>query len=188
MSFRAKATKNFFSTMFSTEDVRMYSKYQLDGDFEDMWKRNLGYLVNCRSLNEIINHKNIDDIFKVFMIRDVFGTFGSYLSIAEIRGGEEFVIGDSYPVSVSGMSDSGLQLEMYAICPISPKRILLYVNNGVEDVPREVLSFRKCILNKPRIDIDGNIIIKVKKLYPEEIQNINDSIIDAAQEGFCRRK
>ena len=65
----------------SEESRVFYSKYQVDEDFSDFWKRNLSNLVNCRSLREVMNHKGIDVPIKIFFCRDTFGYFGRYFTI-----------------------------------------------------------------------------------------------------------
>ena len=35
-----------------------FTNYQGNMDYVDFWKRNLGYLVNCRSIEEVINNLN----------------------------------------------------------------------------------------------------------------------------------
>ncbi|MDE7249934.1 MAG: hypothetical protein K2N82_08620 [Lachnospiraceae bacterium] len=53
MSFRSRITSNKFGTDASDENRLFYSKYQKDGNLSDFWKRNLGNLVNCKSLKEV---------------------------------------------------------------------------------------------------------------------------------------
>ena len=50
MSFRSKFTHEFFKKKLSKESKHFYKKWQDDLNFEDYWKRNLGELVKCRSL------------------------------------------------------------------------------------------------------------------------------------------
>ena len=53
----------------SRESKTFYKQYQQDGDYIDLWKRNLGYVVNCRTIEEVLKHPHIDDPFKVFFQR-----------------------------------------------------------------------------------------------------------------------
>lgn len=186
MGFRSHNTQYMFSEGISPESVDMYSQYQGDGNFQDTWKRNLGYLVNCRSLEEILNHKQIDDPIKIFMMRDIFGITGLYFCIVEKREGTGFVIGDTYPTVVTGLDEHGLlQIHIYSINPISPNRVILLVSNGAEGTSADVLGFRRCVVYKPKMDFEeGVIIIHVKKLYPEEVQEINRNIVEVAKVGF----
>ena len=185
MGFRSHNTLLQFSEGLTKESVKMYSQYQKNGNFEDTWRRNLGYLVNCRSGEEVLNHKDIDEPIKIFMMRDVLGLLGLYLVVAERREGPGFIVGDAYPTAVTGTTIQGVQLPMYSINPISPNRIILVVGNGVEAAPRHVLGFRQTILYKPQWNVqEESITMRVKKLYPEEVQEINRSIANAVKNGF----
>ena len=66
MAFRSKVTSGKFGRDASDEFIKFYSFYQKNGDLSDFWKRNLGKLVNCRSLREVLNHKEIDNPIKAF--------------------------------------------------------------------------------------------------------------------------
>lgn len=185
MGFRNHRTKYNFAEEMSSVSKDMYLQYQENGDFLDLWKRNLGYLVNCRTGKDVINHTEIDEPIKVFMMRDIYGVFGTYLVIVEKREEEGFVVGDTYPAVVTGTHANGWSLHMYSINPISPSRAVLLVSNGAEGVPREVLEFRSSILSKPKIHLeDGSVAIRVKKIYPEEVRVINNMTIHAAQKGY----
>lgn len=189
MGFRSHNTMLQFSEGLTKESVEMYSRYQKNGNFQDTWRRNLGYLVNCRSGEDVLNHKDIDDPIKFFMRRDVFGLAGLYLVVAEKREGASFIMGDAYPTEVTGTTVQGIQLPMYSINPISPDRVILVVGNGAEGTPRQVLGFRQTILYKPQwIAGEKSITMRVKKLYPEEVQEINRSIANAVKKGFVFRR
>lgn len=185
MGFRSCNTKFQLSRALTEESIKMYSIYQEDRDFQDMWKRNLGYLVNCRSAEDVFNHKEIDDPIKMFVWRDVLGVLGLYLVVVEKREGECFIIGDAYPTAVTGTTVKGVQLPLYSICPISPNRVILVVGNGVKEAPRNVLGFRPLVLHKPQWTAEEqSISIHVKQLYPEEVGEINQSIVNAAKTGL----
>lgn len=94
-------------------------------------------------------------------------------------------MGDAYPTEVTGTTIQGIQLPMYTINPISPNRVILVVGNGVEGTPRQVLGFRQTVLYKPQWSVqEESITMRVKKLYPEEVQEINRSIANAVKKGF----
>lgn len=102
MGFRSKITSEAFGAGAKTVNKRFYQKYQPDGNLQDLWKRNLGFLVKCQSLKEVIDHPNIDEPFKVFMERDISGCFGKHFSAVECCEPYEFVIGDAYPTGSNG--------------------------------------------------------------------------------------
>lgn len=188
MAFRAKITSKKFGSEMSEESRNFYSKYQANRDFSDFWKRNLGNLVNCRSLREIIEHKEIDDPIKIFFHRDISGHFGRYFIIAERRGPIDFVIGDVYPTIIYGVADNGMALTMYSIFPVSPERALLLANNGVQMAPRNVAKFSNKVLQKPRMSPDkSSIIIRARKVYESEVRYVDSALMKEAREGFAFR-
>lgn len=164
MAFRSKTTSNKFGIRASDESKVFYSMYQKNGDLSDFWKRNLGNLVNCRSLKEVWYHKEIDDPIKIFFMRDTFGYSGLYFVVAERRGHTNFIISDAYPTIIYGVMEGGMELPMYSIFPISPDRIILLAANGVEGAPRNVAVFSDEVLKKPRLNRNKKIItIHIKK-------------------------
>lgn len=189
MGFRSKETNHRFGDKISKESKVFYKQYQQDGDYTDLWKRNLGYVVNCRSIEEVLNHPHIDDPFKVFFSRDTVGIFGMYIVVVEAKENDGFIIGDTYPVVISGSTDSGLQLHLYSIHPISHNRTILLADVGAEAAPHYVTNFRECVLRQPTLDnVSGTIKIRVKGLYPEEVQHLNREIAKNSNEGFAFRK
>lgn len=185
MGLRAKSVKDLFAESLSIESQRMYKQYQNDGDFADFWKRNLGYAVQCRSTRDVLKHPNIDLPFKIFLKRDAEGLFGMYLVVAENREATGFIIGDCYPVVQKGVHWNGLEHHLYSIFPISPNRVILLVNLGVQGAPRKVTHLRECVLRQPiNIFEKKGIKIRVKSLYPEESKYINEQVVQNAKEGF----
>ena len=188
MAFRSKFTSNQFGIEATDEFKEFYSLYQENGDLTDFWKRNLGYLVNCRSLEQVLNHKEIDAPIKNYFIRDTMGYSGLYFIAAERRGQTDYIISDVYPTLVYGETDKGMELPMYSIMPISPDRVILLAANGVEGAPRRVAVLSDEILKKPKLNFNKRIIkIHVKKMYEDEVKYINSMLINAAHEGFAFR-
>lgn len=188
MGFRSKNASDKFGADVSDKSRMFYSMYQENGDLSDFWRRNLGNLVNCRSLKEIADHKTIDDPIKIFFLRDMFGCFGRYFVVAERRGPLDFIISDAYPTVIKGVSDRGLQLDLFSIFPISSDRILLLVNNGIEGVPKNILAFSDDVLKKPKLNSNKkSIIIRTKKIYENEVRYVNSELIMESNEGFAFR-
>lgn len=161
---------------------------QKDGNLSDFWKRNLGNLVNCRSLKEVWNHKGIDDPIKFFFQRDTCGYFGLYFVVAERRGPIDFIIGDVYPTIINGVTDWKLELMLYSIFPISPDRIILLTANGACGAPKNVAFFSNEVLRKPKLSPDKkSIVIHTRKLYDHEVRYVNSMLMDEAREGFAFR-
>lgn len=172
----------------SEESKAFYSRYQKDGDLLDFWKRNLGKLVNCRSLKEVYDHKEIDDPIKKLMCRDIFGIFGLYFSVVERRGNFDFVISDSYLTVICGETEKGLELILYSIIPISPTRVILLIANGAEAAPKSVVVFNDEVLKKPKINMNKKLItIHVRKIYEREVEYLNSALIREAHDGVAFR-
>lgn len=188
MGFRSIITRNSFIDRASEKTKALYSYYQKDGNLSDLWKRNLGKLVNCRSLKEILNHKEIDDPIKGFMYRDIVGLYGCYFVVAERRGSLDFVISDSYPTVITGTMENGLELMLYSIFPISPDRVILIAANGVTGAPQRVTVFDDEVLKRPkRNQIKKEIIIRLRKVYEREVEYLNSALIREAHEGVAFR-
>lgn len=186
MSFRSKATNQMFGEHMTQDSKKHYKNYQKNGDFQDLWKRNLGYIVKCSSIKEIIEHPDIDEPFKGFFFRDIIGISGLITVVVEPKEEDSFLIGDTYPVDVRGVQDSGRQMPLYGIFPISNNRVVLIAESGAREAPRAVTHFRDCIFIPPRLNQKNNTIrIRVKKLYPEEVRYINGEILKTANDGVA---
>ncbi|MBR5746886.1 MAG: hypothetical protein IKX92_06470, partial [Clostridia bacterium] len=164
----------------------LYSAFQKDGDMLKLWIRNLGYLVKCRSLQEVLNHPCVDEPIKLFMRRDTFGYFGRHFSLVECRGPFEFLISDAFPTVVTGNAN-GILLEMYSIFPLSPKRALLSVCEGVENVPLEERKIRERIFIKPNTVDKNKVKVANNTLSEEETGYINNLMVNAGANGFVSK-
>lgn len=186
MGFRSKNASNIFSENTSRQNKEFYSYFQGNDNLQDFWIRNLGYIINCRTVEEILNHENIDIPIKIFFQRDTLGFFGMYFVVVERKENEDFIIGDAYPVIENGLLDNGFRLQIYSIFPISPSRVILLVSNGAEATPRDVVNLRRGVFTKPKIDNDNmTFTIRVKGLYNEEVRHLNSMVVKNAQEGIA---
>lgn len=185
MAFRSKSTQQLFKEGLSRDSRKIYSNWQGNRNFDDFWKRNLGKLVNCRSLQEVMQREDIDEPIKVFMMRD---TFGKYFCIVEPRTDGEFILSDCYPVVNTGECCSPMgkafELQMYDIFPISPKRVIILASVGVDNSPSDVLMLRPLVFGQPIVKEDNTRLYRVKKLYLDEVETINDMLIKNAKEGY----
>ncbi len=190
LGFRSKHTAYFFKEGLSEESKRYYSQFQNDADMHALWKRNLSYLVNCRSLSEVLEHEQVDSPFKTFMMRDTFGCFGMHLSFIRCSKEDEgFVVGDTCPVVEACIEPHGVRIVMYAVHPVSPDTVVLVVGNGADSIAREFAVFRPCILAIPSYDKQqGTVRYRVRKLHAEETRYVNDLIRKNAETGFAFKK
>jgi len=184
MGFRAKRTSEMFGEKHLDDFEQYYSLFQEDGDLTDFWKRNLGELVNCRSLQDVFDNPVIDDPIKLFMRRDVYGLFGLYPMIIERRGNEDFILSDCYPLIIEGSFPDGVSAPVYSVYPISPSRAVILVAVGAEGAPSAVTGFEAGFFQRPRMQRDRKSInIHIKKVYEEYVHDINQMLIDNMSEG-----
>ena len=132
---------------------------------------------------KVLDHQKIDEPIKVFFMRDTIGYLGRYFVIAERCESKDFIIGDTYPVVVSGTLPNGFPLELYSIFPLSPERILMMVCRGAESTPRDVLRFRQTVLTMPKMNEDGTYTVRKRKFYDDEVEYVNGMIFKEAQTG-----
>lgn len=181
LGFRSKNVKDHFTNL-SNASKTLYRQYQSDENFVELWKRNLSVLVNCRSLDEVIKRNDVDEPIKLFMERDCFGIYGQYFVFFEKRGPIDFIIGDCYPVVISGSTDSGVSLDLISFFPLTPYFCIALVNDGSENSP--CMSNLKKYLKKPR---DKNEILeyRIQKIYEHDIKSINEKIIKNSNFGVA---
>ena len=180
MSFRNVNAKEQFSDKASKEFKDFYKYFQGNEDLEDFWKRNLGHLVKCRSMQDVANHTEIDPPIKWFMLRDTNSLLGKYIIVVEPKEGD-FILGDCYPLVFIG---DYLRLPLYDVCPISPNRAIIIASRGVDHTPRDVLSLRPGVFDTPEINEKGNSVIITKRLLLDELQFINREIEKNSHKGF----
>ena len=185
MAFRNIKAKEQFSDRASKESKEFYKYFQGNEDFEDFWKRNLGHLVKCRSMQDVANQPEIDLPIKLFMQRDTYGFFGKYVIVVEPREGDGFILGDCYPLVFTG---DILQFPLYEVCPISPNRAIIFASRGVDHAPQDVLELRRGVFDLPEINENGNRTIVTKRLLLDEVQFINREIEKNSYKGFVFSK
>lgn len=181
MGLRSKRALDQF---WDEDSFDYYVKYQQNGDFSDFWKRNLEGILKCSSIKEIINSPEIDQPIKLFMFRDLVGLTGIYTMLVERRGNEDFLLSDCYPLVIEGSSENGLKFQEYMIFPISPKRAIMLVANGIQYVSKAASGFDGEFFKRPILSRDGkNLRIRINKIYEKDVHWINDLILDNACEG-----
>lgn len=185
MSFRNINAKEIFSDKLSKESKEFYKHFQGNEDLEDFWKRNLGHLVTCRSMKDVVDHPEIDEPIKLFMLRDTMALVGRDIVVVEPKEGDGFILGDCYPLVVTG---APISLPMYDVCPIAPNRAIIFASVGVAATPRNVLALRPVVFDRPVFDEKGNCTIITKRLHLDEVQYINREIEKNSSRGFIFSK
>lgn len=181
MSYRSIDAKEQFTNRLADKSKDIYKYYQKNENFEDLWKRNLGHLVQCRSMDDVMKHPDIDMPIKLFMRRDIYGLYGKYFVVVEAKEETSFILGDCYPVVIFG---DYMDIVMYEIFPISPKRAVLLASVGVEATPSTVLTLRKGVFDIPQTNDNGNVVIRRKRILPEEVYYLNREIEKNSRKGF----
>ena len=175
MGFRSLHVKTFFENLPDREKT-FYSNYQSDENFLDLWKRNLGYLVKCRHLDEVNNNPNIDEPIKHFMKRDTYGFNGLYFLVFQACGKETFVIGDCFPVAITG----DYRIKLYDIFPLTPNRMLLLLPYEINFVDESILDFTKKELKRS----NNSLNFKVRCVYDDKVTIINEIIMKNCKKGY----
>ena len=190
MGLRAKNARDSFGVDMKNESKVFFARYLKQGeDFTDLWRRNLGVIVNCRSISEVYNHPLVDEPFKVFMARDTIGYFGKLFVVVQSTGTEEFIMSDCYVTDVTGFGLGGIPMPMYSIFPISPKRAIILFANGIKNAPPDVIGLTtKSYFKKPIMQSDQKSIqIFIRDMAVEDIKRNNKIVYDAAIEGVVFR-
>jgi len=188
MAFRSSNAYKIFSKRLSKEGEEFFSFYQGNEDFVDFWKRNLGHLVNCRSIKEVLLHDKIDKPIKAFMTRDTFGLTGLFISIVERRGDEDFFLSDIYPLMFSGETPDGKSMLLYSIVPISSERALIFASNGIVSARLQERFFGDNIFRKPMPLGNRQLQLHVKKVYERDVHFINSEIVKYFEEAAFKEK
>lgn len=179
LDFRSVNTRDYFNNLKET-NFEFYSMFQSNKDFESFWKRNLSYLVNCRSLEEILRHNKIDVPIKGFMIRDLFTlNKPTYLVFFEKRDNIDFIIGDKYPLRLMGAYE-GINIPVIFYCPLSPKFMMAIIPMDAKNSP--TLAIIKDKLVAPQF-INKNYVHIPKKLYKDDVLEIDYAIFNCSKTG-----
>ncbi|MCQ2796530.1 MAG: DUF4238 domain-containing protein, partial [Bacilli bacterium] len=154
LAFRSKYAKNEFMKKLNSP----YSnKTKTPAEMVEFWRENLGYIVKCRNVREVLDHPKINNIIKMFICRDASGFMYSnpnkmdinYFIIVDRRGKEDFVLGDYYPYSIDAVHSMRPKFRIYSILPLTPSRALILANEVVSKLRDEVKTFPKDVLIKP---------------------------------------
>lgn len=175
MAYRNRKAKKIFSENADPKIVEMYKPYLKNENFDDLWKKNLGIAVNCRSLKEVLDSNEIIDPFKASLFVMSFGVTGTHLIVVERRGGEDFILGDSYPYFQTALHEDGSRWPLLNYYVISPTRAIIIAINDIDVVPQKARHINESLFRKPTIMNNGkDIKYTVKKIYEEDVRFIND--------------
>lgn len=198
-SFRDNHRKEqYVNNDFDDSTRAILLPYTKDGDFVDLWKRELEEICNCRSYEDIEKSKVLNPIIKMDFLNDLQGQF---MTIIESRG-QDFLIGDVYPTSESYYLTDKVGIHMHIIFPISPSRVLL-LNSTMFDkklkgdqyseLLRKRSKFNECTLRQPAVFRKNKISLsledvfeyKVVNLYKDDVVYINELTMNEARIGIA---
>lgn len=192
--------KQYKDNSFVESTRKILLEYQPDGNFEELWKRELDYLATCRTYDDIQKSDVIDPIIKQDFMNDLMGF---YMTFVDARGGE-FLMSDVYPTLEIFPLMNGTNLHMHCLLPLSPTRMLLLnhivFKNGDNGVPilKAMLKLSQiqgdaivppknkyisiCSLNP-----DDEYIYCVKKIYQKDVEYINALLLNETRVGIIFR-
>lgn len=174
MAYRNRKAKKIFSEDTDPRILEMFKPYLNGESMDDLWKKNLGLAVNCRSIEEVLDSSEIIDPFKAALVLMSFGVTGTHLIVAERRGTEDFILGDSYPYFQTAVHDDGSHWPLLNYFVISPTRVIIIAINDIDVVPQKARHINESLFRRPVV-IDGgkNAKYTVKKIYENDVRFIN---------------
>lgn len=197
LSFRSDSRKNqYINNDFNTSTRNELLRYQPDGNFEKLWKRELDVISICRTFEDIENSSEIDPILKSEFSNALKGF---YMTFIDARGGE-FILSDIYPtLEIFPMLIANIH--MHFMLPISPTRMIL-LNHimFLKKSPGDLIFAKMVELSKikgdaispPRerhlpngsMSLDDIFVYKVKKIYASDVKYMNALVLNEARVGI----
>lgn len=198
LSFRSDSRMNQYKEKkFNQSTFEILAPFAPDGNFEDLWKREIEELSKCRAYNQIRESKVIDPIIKQDFLNDLEG---QYMSFVDARGGD-FLITDIYPTLEIFPLLPDVNIHLHFIFPLSNNRLLLLNNTMFRyDVQDPIINNMKCFsqiqgdmiippknhyINGIINSDDDKYIYKVRKIYSDDVEYINALQLNEAKVGVA---
>lgn len=192
--------KQYKDNSFVESTRKILLEYQPDGNFEELWKRELDYLTTCRTYDDIQKSDVIDPIIKQDFMNDLMGF---YMTFVDARGGE-FLMSDVYPTLEIFPLMNGTNLHMHCLLPLSPTRMLLLnhivFKNGDNGVPilkamlklsqiqgDAIVPPKNKYISIGSLNPDVEYIYRVKKIYQKDVEYINALLLNETRVGIIFR-
>lgn len=197
-SFRSSfRMKQYEENIFDDETRKVLLKYQEDGNFKDLWKKELYELTLCRTYDDIKNNEKIDPIIKQDFLNDYSGY---YISFADARGGE-FILSDIYPTSELYPIPQPFGVHLHYLFPLSPTRMLILNHIMFKQESKNILEFAgmlktsniKEYIPEPRVkhkiskynyNPNDEFSYSCIKIYARDVSYINSLILNEARIGI----
>lgn len=201
LSFRSDLRMNQYKQkMFSVSTERLLSNFQPDGNYENLWKKELLYLADCRSYEQIKQHEKIDPIVKQEFLNLIEGY---YMTIVDARGGE-FILSDVFPTLEIYRVSPTINIHLHELYPISPTRMILLnhiifgKNANTKDFEHMIRSSRiggdllkqpkpKYVLGRGYYKPEDTFTYHPVKIYEKDLIYINSLIMNEVRNGLMFR-
>lgn len=204
LSFRSDLRMNQYKNNNFDSATRSVLENYANGDFYDLWKREMAELARCRSYQQIQESSLLDPIIKNDFMNDLKGY---YMTVVETRG-QDFLISDVYPtLEICPMEDNLIShtmvnMKLHRFYPISPSRMLvlnhiMFRSSAPDVLPllqsmKRVSRIRGDWLTPPKNKYvangiphkDDKYIYKVCKVYAQDIEYINALFLNEARVGI----
>lgn len=195
LSFRSDSRMKQYKTHQLDEKTKeILLAYQHDGDFESLWKRELLTIANLRSIREIDESKIIDPIIKQEFKNDLNGF---YMTFVDARGGD-FILTDVYPTLEIYPVESGINIHLHCIYPVSNSRAILLNHIMFKDKSDLLFGDMKAhslikdkMVLEPECNykvslqhsLDDEFFYKPQKIYEKDVKYINALLLNEARVG-----
>lgn len=197
-SFRSNfRMKQYEENNFDDATRAILLKYQQDGNFKDLWKKELYELTSCRTYDDIKNNEKIDHIIKQDFLNDYEGYF---MSFADARGGE-FVLSDIYPTSEFYPIPQPFGLHLHYLFPLSPTRMLILNHIMFKKENKNTLEFADMLkvskikehIPEPKVkyktsqwihDPNDEFLYNCIKVYSKDVVKLNCLTLNEARTGI----
>lgn len=201
MAFRSNnRMKQYKENNFDESTRSILLQYQHDGNFEELWKRELDVLANCRTYKEVEDSEVIDPIIKMDFSNGITSFFMTF--IETISG--EFLLTDIYPtLEIFPLIDANIHLHLFV--PLSPTRMLLLNHimfksgNRCKGTPMEIMykvsKIKGDLIIPPipkyklpgTLDMDDEYRYKVRDILASDTEYINALFLNEARVGVIFR-
>lgn len=197
LSFRSDLRKDQYINSKFTESTRDVLSEYANGDYVDLWKKEVDALSKCRTYEDINKSKEIDPIIKMDFMNAIKGY---YMTVVEARGGD-FLLTDVYPTLEVYPMTIDVNIHLHCIYPFSNKRALLlnhvmfkpcFEGDILFEPMRKVSKIKGDMIALPRnrYKIGGRIlspedefIYRVRKIYSSDVESINALLLNEARIG-----
>ena len=182
LSFRSNhRMKQYSENLFDGSTRQILLKYQPDGNFKELWKREIDDIATCRCQKDIENSKTIDPIVKQEFLNSMSCFYMTFVDTQD----EEFILTDIYPTLEVFPIDANINLHMHYLFPLTPTRMLILNHSVYRNDCWEYPTLKNMMLEYSQIK--GNAIIpSINKRTSNHLLNPNDKFIYHVRK-ICRK-